>query len=79
MSRLTAMKEANVGVAVVCQSKNYVVFDNGLVLPIYGWLDEYHRPTTDLTIAQYYEFGDDEVGYGVGDIDMYEMPSYLDH
>jgi hypothetical protein len=77
--RIHAMKEAHVGVAVVCQSKSYVVFENGLVLPIYGWLDENRRPTDNLAIAQYYQFGDDETGYGIGDIDAYEMPSYVDH
>jgi hypothetical protein len=77
--RIHAMKERHVGVAVVCQSKNYVVFENGLVLPIYGWLDEQHRPTDNLEIARYYEFGTDEVGYGTGDIDVYEMPSYSNH
>lgn len=77
--QIHAMKEAHVGVAVVCQKKNYVVFDNGLKLAINGWLTEDLKPTTNLEIARYYDFGDDEHGYGRGDIDQYEMPSYLDH
>ena len=79
MQRLHAMKEAHVGVAAVCMSKSYVVFNNGLQLPIHGWFDENHRPTRDLEIARYYEFGNDEIGYGMGDIDCYEMSSYCDH
>jgi hypothetical protein len=79
LQRIHAMKEAHVEVAVVCQAKNYVVMGNGLVLPIYGWLDEDHRPTDDLEIAMYYEFGNEEFGFGVGNIDAYEMPSYMDH
>jgi len=77
--RIHAMKEADVRVAAVCQSKSYVVMDNGLVLPIYGWLDEDHEPTDDLEIAMYYEFGNDDIGYATGNIDAYEMPSYMDH
>ena len=77
--RIHAMKERHVGVAVVCHSKNYVVFENGLVLPIYGWLDEDHRPTEEPMKVKYYEFGDDETGHGIGDYDCYEMPSYKDH
>ena len=73
------MKEAHVGVACVCSTKNYVVFENGLVLPINLWLTEDHRPTENLEIARYYEFGTDEIGYGMGDIDQYDMPSYSDH
>ena len=77
--RIHAMKEAHVEVAVVCTTKSYVVMSNGLKLPIYGWLDEDHEPTDDLEIAMYYEFGDDEIGYAVGNIDAYEMPSWSDH
>jgi hypothetical protein len=77
--RIHAMKEAHVGVAVVCSSKNYVVFENGVVLPINGWLTESRQPTINMALARYFEFGDDVNGYGLGDLDAYEMPSYSDH
>ena len=79
LHRIHAMKEAHVGVAVVCWSKHYVVFDNGLQLPIQGWLDDNHKPTRDGAKARFFEFGDDEHGYGIGDYEMYRMPSYKDH
>jgi hypothetical protein len=77
--RVHAMKERHIGVAVVCAAKSYVVFDNGVVLPITHWLDERHRPTSDPTRYSYYEFGTEEFGYGIGNYDAYSMPSYEDH
>lgn len=81
-----AMKEAHVGVALVCAKAKepYVVFDNGLQLPILGWLDENHEEIDEddecfCEDVEYYEFGDDEHGYGIGYYAAYHMPSYLDH
>jgi len=56
-----------------------VVFENGLKLAINCWLDENHEPTEIGENARYFEFGDDETGYGCGDYDCYDMPSYSDH
>jgi hypothetical protein len=79
LQRIVAMKEAHVEVAMVCTKKSYVVMDNGLQLPILGWFDEDYEPTEDLEIAMYYEFGNDDIGHALGNIDAYEMPSWLDH
>jgi hypothetical protein len=77
--RIQAMKERHICIAVVCASKGYVVFDNGVKLPIIGWLDDDHKPTEDPEQYSYYEFGTEEFGYGTGDYDFYSMPSYEDH
>lgn len=77
--QIIAMKERKIGIAVVCATKMYVVFDNGLQMPIQGFLDDDHNPTDDPERYSYYEFGTDEFGYGVGDYDFYDMPSWEDH
>ena len=50
MNTITAMKDADIGIAcIVTHSdtpglpESYVVFDNGLTLPIVGWLDDSRR------------------------------------
>jgi hypothetical protein len=77
--RIYAMKERDVGVAVVCAAKGYVVFDNGVRAQIVRWLDERHRPTDDPARYSYYEFWEEELGEGIGNYDLYSMPSYEDH
>lgn len=77
--QLNAMKERHIGIAAVCASKNYVVFDNGVKLPITRWFDEHHQPTDDPEQYTYYDFGNEEVGYGTANYDLYTMPSYEDH
>ena len=77
--RIRAMSERHIGVAVVCAAKGYVVFDNGIKLPITGWLDDDRNPTEDPRQYSYYEFGNEEFGYGIGNYDLYSMPSYEDH
>lgn len=86
MKTIEAMKEANIGIACIVTNsdtpglpESYVVFDNGLTLPIRGWLDENHEPTDDPTEYYYFEFGDDETGYAEAEYDDYEMPSYGNH
>ena len=77
--QIHAMKEAHVLVAVVCIEKYYVVFDNGVVLPIQGFLDDDRQPTDDGSEMRYYEFGDEVHGYGTGDLDAYQMVSWENH
>jgi hypothetical protein len=77
--QIHAMKEANIGIAAICIAKSYVVFDNGIKLPITSWLDENHERTDDLCEVRFFEFGDDEVGTGCMSFDEYEMPSFMDH
>ena len=77
--RICAMKERHIGVACVCSKARYVVFDNGIKLPITGFLDDDRNETDDPEQYSYYEFGTDEFGYGVGDFDFYEMPSWKEH
>ncbi|RWB40474.1 MAG: hypothetical protein EOQ44_25385 [Mesorhizobium sp.] len=73
------MKDAKIGVAAICQDKAYVVFDNGLQLPITGWLNEKREPCRIGEEVCFYEFGDEENGFGVGNYDNYDMPSWEDH
>lgn len=77
--QIIAMKEAHIGIACVCAKAGYVVFDNGVKLPIYGFLDDDRNPTDDPEQYSYYAFGDDDVGYGIGDYDFYDMPSWEEH
>jgi hypothetical protein len=73
------MKERHIGIAAICCPKMYVVFDNGVRLPILRFLDDDMNPTEDPEQYSYYEFGTDEFGYGTGNYDLYSMPSYEDH
>ncbi|MER9436706.1 hypothetical protein NKJ04_17585 [Mesorhizobium sp. M0618] len=77
--RIGAMKDIRIGVASICVPKSYVVFDNGLQLPILRWLDADRKECQPDEDAHYYEFGNDENGYGVGSYDAYDMPSWSDH
>jgi hypothetical protein len=77
--RVVAMKERHVHIAVICMLRRYVVFDNGLKMPITGWLDDDYEPTNDMEEAAFYEFGTPEFGYGIGSLDAYDMPSWSDH
>lgn len=76
---IVAMKEAGVGIAVVCMTKWYVVMNNGLQLPVTDWLDKDGQPCREDDEPRYYEFGAPDVGFAVGDLDCYEMPSWKDH
>ena len=77
--QIVAMKERHVKVACLSMTCGYVVFDNGVKVPIVGYLDDDHRPVWDMEDARYYEFGTDEFGYGIGDLDAYDLPSWEDH
>lgn len=77
--QIHAMKERHIGIAVVCASKRYVVFDNGIKMPIQCFLDDDKNPTDDPEQYSYYEFGTEEFGFGTGNYDLYSMPSYEDH
>jgi hypothetical protein len=77
--QVIAMKERHVGVAVICMTRRYVVFDNGVVMPITAWLDDDRNKTDDMEQAAFYEFGTPEFGYGIGSLDAYDMPSFSDH
>jgi hypothetical protein len=86
MNTITAMKDADIGIAcIVTHSttpglpESYVVFDNGLTLPIVGWMDDSGEPTDDPKEYCYFAFGDDDIGYGQGEYDAYSMPSYGNH
>jgi hypothetical protein len=77
--RVSAMKDAKVKVAVICQPLNYVIFDNGLQLPIQRWLNADRQECHPGEEPRFYEFGNDENGYGVGNYDAYDMQSWSDH
>lgn len=77
--RIVAMREAHIRVAAVSIKKFYVVFDNGVVLPITGFLDDGREATDDAYEMRYFEFGDDEHGFGIGDLDAYDMISWETH
>jgi hypothetical protein len=82
-SRLVAMKERHVKIAVVAAKvkKPYVMFENGVIAHITGWLDEDHFYTDDPDEYTYFEF--DLVGEdgacGTAEYSEYTMESYLDH
>lgn len=73
------MREARIGVACICTKAGYVVFDNGIKTPIIGFLDDDRKPTDDPEQYAYYEFGDDDLGFGIGNYDVYDMPSWEEH
>ena len=80
---IQAMRDRRIPVEVVCMSKGYVVMGSGLVLPIVGYYDEDRRrlltPEEINEEACYYEFGNDRVGYALGNLAAYDMPSWEDH
>lgn len=61
--QIAAMKEQGVRIWAVYLDDAYVVFENGLVLPITGFYDGEHNEVEDLDDACYYEAGDDEHGF----------------
>lgn len=74
------MRDARIGVAAISMEKRYVIFNNGLQLPIVEFLDANRKSITDPNIEpRFYHFGDEENGFGIGNLDAYEMPSYEDH
>jgi len=75
---IVAMRQRGVLVAVVCMARDYVVMESGQQLPVSCWLDKKKRPCRKKK-ARYYEFGTPETGYAIGNLDSYDMPSYLDH
>ncbi|AZO48040.1 hypothetical protein [Mesorhizobium sp. M4B.F.Ca.ET.058.02.1.1] len=77
--RLGAMKDAKIGVAAICQEKAYVVFNNGVQLPITRWLNADKQTCHIGEEPRHYEFGDEEHGYGTGSYDAYDMPSWEHH
>ena len=77
--QICAMKERHIGIACVCTKARYVVFDNGIKLPITGFLDDDHNATDDPEQFSYFEFGTEEFGHGVGNFDSYNMPSWEEH
>lgn len=77
--RINAMRERHIGVAAICCPKMYVVFDNGVQLPIQVFLDDDRNPTVDPEKFSYYAFGNEEFGYSIGDYDFYDMVSWEEH
>lgn len=73
------MKDSKIGVAAICVPESYVVFDNGLQLPIHRWLDADRKECRPDEDPRFYEFGNDENGYGVGSYDAYDMQFWSDH
>jgi hypothetical protein len=61
--QLFAMKDAGISISCVHIDKKYVIFDNGVKLKI-RLFDEYDDEVDDPEDAVYYEFGDEEFGFG---------------
>ena len=60
---LIAMKDRGVAISCVHIDKKYVIFDNGLHLKI-RLFDDDGELVDDPDDAAYYEFGNEEMGYG---------------
>jgi hypothetical protein len=61
--RLYAMKDADVKIAVIHVDRGYLVFANGVEVGI-RYFDADWQPVADPDEAVWYEFGDDEFGWG---------------
>jgi hypothetical protein len=61
--QIAAMRERDVRICSVYLDEGYIVFYNGVVLPICGFYDEDDNAVEDLEEASYYEAGDEEHGY----------------
>jgi hypothetical protein len=62
--RLTAMREAGVGIAFVDLAEGYLVFNNNVLVPITIFFDEDGEVVENWKDAVTIEFGTDEFGYG---------------
>jgi hypothetical protein len=73
---LHAMHDDGIKIAMYSVSDKYVLFENGAVVPITQWLDENEFPVETYQDAAFYEFGSEEMGFGIKSIDPfdYEMP-----
>lgn len=63
-TQLSAMKERGVKITYVDIDEDYVLFENGVRLPITAYLDDDWEEVDDKLEASYYDFGDEEHGYG---------------
>jgi hypothetical protein len=67
--QLIAMKDAGVAISCVHIDRKYVVFANGIKKKI-RLFNEDDEPVKDPEDAAYYEFGDEEFGFGSAKVDL---------
>ena len=62
-NQISAMREQGVRIAAAFIDDGYIVFENGLVLPINGFYDDDDNEVDNCYEASYYEAGDEEHGF----------------
>ena len=68
--QLFAMKDAGISISAVHIDKKYIIFNNGVRKKI-KLFDDDNEEVNDLEDATWYEFGDEEFGFGsapIGDL-----------
>ena len=73
--RLIAMKDAGIAIAAVHIDKKFIVFSNGLKLKLRLFDDE-GEPVKDPEDATWYEFGDEEIGFGSSKLNLDEFEEW---
>jgi len=61
---INAMRDAGVTLEVVDADKGYVVFSNGIALPIVALFDDTGHRVEEWIDARTYDFGNSTFGYG---------------
>jgi hypothetical protein len=64
---LNAWRDLGITLEVINTVKRYVVFSNGVVMPIIALWDEYGFPVEEWEDCWRYDFGDPRFGYGRAD------------
>jgi hypothetical protein len=73
--QLFAMKDAGISISAVHIDKKYIIFNNGIKKKI-RLFDEYDDEVDDPEDAAYYEFGDEEFGFGSSKLDLAEFQEW---
>ena len=73
--RLIAMKDAGIAISCVHIDKKYVVFDGGLRMKIRLFNDD-NEEVKDPEDATWYEFGDEELGFGSAPFQLDEFQEW---
>jgi len=73
--QLFAMKDAGISISCVHIDKKYVVFDNGVKLKI-RLFDDDNEEVDDPEDATWYEFGNEEFGFGSSPLDLAEFQEW---
>lgn len=73
--QLMAMKDAGVGISCVHIDRKYIVFENGIKKKITLFNDD-DEEVKDVDDATWYQFGDEEFGFGSAPVDLDEYQEW---